>query len=156
MRYDPILLAEDNEDHVALIQRAFRRGGLCNPLFVVRDGEQAIAYLTGTGKFANREEFPLPTLMLLDLKMPNVDGFEVLHWIRQQPALRGLRVVVLTTSEEQQDINRAYQLGANSFLVKPINLEDFFRLTEAVKGYWLWVSEAPEAERPKKSPCSDC
>jgi CheY-like chemotaxis protein len=148
MRCEPILLAEDNEDHVALIQRAFRRGGLCNPLFVVRDGAKAIAYLKGEGQFANREEFPLPTLLLLDLKMPNKDGFEVLQWIRQQPSLRGLRVVVLTTSEEQRDINRAYQLGANSFLVKPINLEDFFRLTEAVKGYWLWVSETPESKRP--------
>jgi CheY-like chemotaxis protein len=87
-------------------------------------------------------------LLLLDLKMPNKDGFEVLEWIRKQPGLQPLRVVVLTTSEEQRDINRAYQLGANSFLVKPINLEDFFRLTEAVKGYWLWVSETPETKRP--------
>lgn len=147
MQCEPILLAEDNEDHVFLIRRAFRQGGLCNPLFVVSDGEQAIAYLKGDGKFANRDEFPLPALLLLDLKMPHKNGFEVLEWVRQQPGLSSLRIVVLTTSEEQRDINRAYQMGANSFLLKPVNIEDFFRLTEAIKGYWMWMSEAPEIQR---------
>ena|SRR5258706_10972366 len=150
MLCESILLAEDNEDHITLIRRAFGRGGLCNPLFVVRDGEQAIAYLKGEGQFTNRDEFPLPSLLLLDLKMPNKNGFEVLEWVRKQPQLTGLRVVVLTTSEEQHDINRAYQMGANSFLVKPMNIEDFFRLTEAIKGYWLWMSETPDAERPEE------
>jgi CheY-like chemotaxis protein len=148
MNSDPILLAEDNEDHVILIRRAFEKGALCNPLFVVRDGAEAIDYLSGTGKFANRDEFPVPSLLLLDLKMPNKDGFEVLQWVRHQPGLSRLRVVVLTTSEDWRDINRAYQLGANSFLVKPVNMDEFFRLTQAIKGYWLWMSKEPDLHRP--------
>jgi CheY-like chemotaxis protein len=150
MNFDPILLAEDNEDHIALIRRAFDRGALCNPLFIVRNGLEAIEYLNGEGKFKNRDEFPLPSLLLLDLKMPVKTGFEVLQWVRSHPDLKGLRVVVLTTSEEPKDINRAYEMGANSFLVKPINIEDFFRLTEAIKGYWLWMSETPDVDRPRK------
>lgn len=101
-----ILLAEDNEDHVFFIRRAFRQAGLLNPLHVVNDGEQAIAYLTGEGKYANREEYPLPCLLLLDLKMPNKNGFQVLEWLRHQPSLAALRVVVLTTSGETKDITR--------------------------------------------------
>ena len=145
---DVILLAEDNEDHVLLTRRAFKQAGLVNPLFVVENGEEVVAYLTGEGKFANRTEYPLPTLLLLDLKMPRKDGFEVLEWIRKQPTLSGLRVVVLTTSDRILDVNRAYQLGANSFLTKPVDFRDFVQLSSAIKGYWLWMSHAPELERP--------
>ena len=145
---DVILLAEDNEDHVLLTRRAFKQAGLVNPLFVVENGEEVVAYLTGEGKFANRNEYPLPTLLLLDLKMPRKDGFEVLEWIRKQPTLAGLRVVVLTTSDRILDVNRAYQLGANSFLTKPVDFRDFVQLSSAIKGYWLWMSHAPELERP--------
>ena len=146
--YEVILLAEDNEDHVILTKRAFKMAGLLNPLFIVENGEQAIAYLKGEGKFANRSEYPLPTLLLLDLKMPGKNGFEVLQWLRGQPTLSALRVVVLTTSDEIHDVNRAYQLGANSFLTKPVDFRDFVQLSSAVKGYWLWMSRAPELERP--------
>src|SRR5690349_14765253 len=114
-----ILLAEDREDDVLLIQQAFEQAGIRNPLFVVRDGEEAISYLSGEGKYAKREEFPLPDLLLLDLKMPRKDGFDVLRWLMQQPSLSALRVLVLTTSGEIYDVDEAYQLGANSFLVKP-------------------------------------
>jgi CheY-like chemotaxis protein len=145
-----ILLAEDEEDHVVLIRRAFAKSGLSNPLYVVRDGEEAIAYLKGEGPFASRDEYPLPTLLLLDLKMPRKDGFEVLEWIRREPGLKRLQVVVLTSSEDIRDVNRAYDLGANSFLVKPMNMQDFMRLTEAVHGYWLWLTRAPEVERPPR------
>lgn len=146
--YDVILLAEDNEDHVLLTRRAFKLAGLINPLVVVQDGDEAIAYLKGEGKFSNRTEYPLPTLMLLDLKMPRKNGFEVLEWLRTQPTLSALRVVVLTTSDQIHDVNRAYQLGANSFLTKPVDFRDFVQLSSAVKGYWLWISRAPEVERP--------
>jgi CheY-like chemotaxis protein len=146
--YDVILLAEDNEDHAVLTRRAFKQSGLVNPLFVVEDGEQAIAYLKGEGKFANRSEYPLPTLLLLDLKMPRKNGFEVLEWLRGQPELAALRVVVLTTSDQIHDVNRAYQLGANSFLTKPVDFRDFVQLSSAIKGYWLWMSRAPEVSRP--------
>src|SRR5437879_6114874 len=118
--YALILIAEDREDDIFVIRRAFEKAHLLNPLQVVRDGEEAIAYLKGEGKFANRGEYPLPELLLLDLKMPRIDGFEVLRWIRQQPGLNALRVVVLTSSEDIRDVNQAYRLGANSFLVKPL------------------------------------
>src|SRR5438132_4460545 len=103
-----ILLAEDLEDDILLIRRAFERGNIDKPLQIVRDGEETIAYLKGEGKYANRAEYPLPDLLLLDLKMPRLDGFEVLRWIRQQPGLEGLRVVVLTSSEDMRDVNKAY------------------------------------------------
>jgi CheY-like chemotaxis protein len=148
--YDVILLAEDNEDHALLTRRAFKQAGLINPLFVVEDGEQAIAYLKGEGKFSNRSEYPLPTLLLLDLKMPHKNGFEVLDWLRRQPNLAALRVVVLTTSDQIHDVNRAYQLGANSFLTKPVDFRDFVQLSSAIKGYWLWLSRAPEVQRPSE------
>src|SRR5437879_9371695 len=114
-----ILLAEDREDDVLLIRKAFSKANISNPLQVVRDGEEAIAYLSGEGKYSNRAEYPFPDLVLLDLKMPRLDGFGVWKWIRAQPGLEGLRVLVLTSSEDMRDINRAYGLGARSFLVKP-------------------------------------
>ena len=145
-----ILLAEDDENHVILIRKGFQRIGVLNPLYVVRNGEETVAYLKGEGPFANRDEYPLPTMLLLDLKMPRMDGFQVLEWIRQEPHLRRLPVVVLTSSEDIRDVNRAYDLGANSFLVKPMNMEDLVRLTTAIHGFWLWVSEPPEIKRPPK------
>ena len=146
MRPDLILIAEDNEDHAFLLRRALKKGAVLNPVFIVRDGEEAVAYLKGEGKFADRYEYPLPGLLLLDLKMPKMDGFEVLQWIRAQPFLKRLRVVVLTTSESPQDINRAYELGANSFMVKPLEKHQFLEVTEAIKGYWLWMSAAPQLQ----------
>ncbi|HMJ64133.1 MAG TPA: response regulator [Candidatus Binatia bacterium] len=145
-----ILLAEDNEDDVAMMRRAFKKANFVNPLYVVENGEQAIAYLKGEGKYASREEYPLPSLLLLDLKMPRKNGFDVLEWIRQQNGLGSLRVVVLTSSDEIRDVNRAYQLGANSFLVKPLDFSEFVRMTEALKGYWIWLSRAPELSRPPR------
>src|SRR6266446_1062764 len=114
-----ILIAEDSEDDILLIQRSLEKAGVSNPTQIVRNGEEVIAYIEGRGKFANRDEYPLPALMLLDLKMPRTDGFEVLTWIRQQPAFKALRIIVLTSSEDIRDVNRAYEFGANSFLVKP-------------------------------------
>jgi CheY-like chemotaxis protein len=142
-----ILLAEDNEDHVLLIRRAFKHAGLVNPLFVVHDGAEAIQYLAGVGRYGQRAEFPLPDLLLLDLKMPRKNGFEVLDWIRSHAGLRALRVVVLTTSSELNDVNRAYQLGANSFLVKPTDFESVTNLLEQVKNYWMWADKAPDLKR---------
>src|SRR5689334_18954931 len=112
----PILLAEDNEDDVFLIRRAFEKAHILNPLQHVRNGREAIAYLSGEGPYENRAEFPVPELLLLDLKIPEMDGFEVLRWVRQQPALGALRVVVLTCSADVHDVNFAFQLGANSFM----------------------------------------
>jgi len=142
------LLVEDSESDAILIRRAFVKGNIINPLQVVVNGDQAIAYLRGEGAFSNRAEYPLPELVLLDLKLPGIDGFQVLRWIRQQPELKALRVVVLTSSDRIQDVNLAYQLGANSFLVKPVDFERFVEISQALKGYWLWLSKTPEVSRP--------
>ena len=143
-----ILLAEDDEDHVLLVRRAFTKAGLLNPLQVVCDGEEAIEYLKGEGAYVNRAEYPLPSLLLLDLRMPRKNGFEVLQWIRQEPGLSSLRVIVLTSSGEMKDVNLAYQLGANSFLEKPVDFEQFVSVIHALQGHWLWMSRAPAIVRP--------
>ncbi len=146
-----ILLAEDEEDYVLLIRRAFSQAKIPNPLHVVWNGQEAIAYLKGEGKYSNREEYPLPDLFLLDLKMPRVNGFEVLKWVRSQPGLAPLRVLVLTSSDEIRDVNEAYKLGANSFLVKPLDFQDFAQLSRLIQEFWLKVSKAPETFRPPKN-----
>jgi len=146
-----ILLAEDREDDIILIRKAFKEAYITNPLFTVRDGDEAISYLAGNGKYSNRAEFPLPDLMLLDLKMPRTDGFEVLTWIRQQPSLSALRVVVLTSSDGIRDVTRAYRLGANSFMVKPLDFEDVVHMSKFVTTYWLKMSKTPESFRAPPS-----
>ena len=146
-----VLLAEDRQDDIFLIQQAFSRAGLTNPLQVVKSGEEAIAYLAGEGKFANRAEYPLPALLLLDLKMPVMDGFEVLRWIRQHESLSGLRVLVLTVSNRISDVNLAYELGANSFLVKPTDFEQTVHLSSLIKDYWLGADAGPTVSRPSNS-----
>jgi len=142
-----ILLAEDREDDILLIRKAFEKGDIRNPLYVVRDGEEVVSYLKGTGRFFNRDEYPLPDLLLLDLKMPRMDGFDVLRWLRQQPAFGSLRVVVLTSSDQIRDANVAYHLGANSFMVKPTDFENVVELSKVLRDYWLGWSKAPEVRR---------
>jgi len=149
-----VLIAEDVEDDVQLLQRSFRQAGISSSMQIVSDGEECIAYLSGIGKYVNREEFPLPDLLLLDLKMPRASGFDVLKWIRGRPSLSSLRVVVLTSSERIRDINQAYELGANSFLTKPLNFVDFTNTIQAMLKYWLEHSRKPEIERPDKQPAS--
>ena len=150
-----ILLVEDRQDDVLLIERAFNNAGIRNPFFVVRDGEEGMAYLHGTGKYSNRDEFPLPDIMLLDLKMPRMDGFEVLHEVRKDKNFAALRIIVLTSSEEIYDVNRAYDLGANSFLVKPLEFENFTAMMRTLSAFWLRQSRAPVVERPPKNKRTD-
>jgi CheY-like chemotaxis protein len=145
-----ILLADDGEDDVLMFRRAFSDVGFESALHVVRHGEETISYLKGEGKYANRDEYPLPTLLLLDLKMPRKNGFEVLEWVRQQPGLRGMLIVVLTTSERVEDINRAYKLGANSFLTKPLNFSEFREMLASLHTYWVTLNHPPVSERPAK------
>jgi CheY-like chemotaxis protein len=111
---------------------------------LAKDGEEAIAYLSGAGMYAERKRFPMPDLVLLDLKMPGRDGFEVLEWIRSRGELGGLPVIVMTTSDVVKDVNRAYAAGANSFLVKPTEVENFMGLLRAMNAFWL-----QQARRPK-------
>jgi len=139
-----ILLVEDDPNDVLLIRRAFRKSDVVNPIQVVGDGEEAIAYLSGRGPYADRERYPLPVLLLLDLKLPRKSGFEVLEWLRQQPGLKRLPVAVLTSSAETPDINRAYDLGANSYLVKPVRFEGLLRMVQTLNLYWLIINEKPD------------
>ena len=138
-----ILLVEDNPDDVLLIRRAFAKAGTTAPLNVVSDGEAAVAYLAGEGAYADRAHFPLPALLLLDLKRPPKSGLEVLEWLRARPGLRRLPVVVLTSSRESVDVQRAYDLGANSYLVKPVAFDDMRRMAAALGLYWLTMNERP-------------
>jgi CheY-like chemotaxis protein len=143
-----ILLVEDQDDDVVLVKRAFEKAHLPNPVHVVTRGEDAVAYLSGQKRYANREEYPLPDLILLDLKMPGMDGFDVLRWIRSQPGIRGISVVVLTSSDQIRDVNEAYALGANSFLVKPIDFQNYVELSKLLREYWLRTVKVPETFRP--------
>ena len=145
-----ILLVEDNANDAMLLQRAFRKANILNPLHTLHSCENAMAYLLGLGPFKNRAEFPLPALILLDLKMPGMDGLEFLKWIRGMPNLRGLRVVVLTASDDMRDVNEAYQRGANSFLIKPADFERFVEISTALNGYWVWMDQAPQVCEPEK------
>ena len=143
-----VLIAEDNDNDIAMLRRAFHQASVTAPIQYLTDGEQTIAYLKGEGKFARRDEFPLPDLLLLDLKMPRKSGFDVLEWLRTQPSLAHLRVVVLTTSEELRDVNRAYALGAASFLTKPVNFVEFKDTIQAMYNYWVAYNRRPRIERP--------
>lgn len=139
-----ILLVEDDLNDVMLIKRAFSKSRIVNPIACVENGEDAVAYLRGDGKYADRRQHPLPFLLLLDLKLPRLSGHEVLQWLRGQPLLKRLPVVVLTSSREPVDINRAYELGANSYLVKPVVFEEFAALMRQLQVYWLMLSEHPD------------
>jgi CheY-like chemotaxis protein len=142
-----ILLVEDREDDVALTQRAFQQAKVINPLYVVNSGQEAIWYLEGRGKFENRAEFPVPDLVLLDINMPRGDGFTVLRWVRSHAGLKGLRIVMLTTSDENEDIDTAYLLGANSYLVKPMNFDEYANVMGIAIRFWFEQSEAPSLNR---------
>lgn len=145
-----ILLVEDQQDDILLVTRAFKVAGIANPIQVVRSGTEALSYLSGEGKFANRAEYPLPRIVLLDLRMPGMDGYEVLTWVRKQDGLRGLPVIVLTSSNLISDVNRAYQLGATSFFVKDVDFQNTISLVQALKTYWMDLALTPENRRPKR------
>ena len=139
----PILLVEDDENDVMLLQRAFRRAAIVNPLQVVRHGDDAVAYLEGTGEFADRRLHPLPVLMLLDLKLPRRTGLEVLQWVKERSGVKKIPIIVLTSSKNDEDVNRAYELGANSYVVKPVSFETLLELVKSLELYWLVLNERP-------------
>jgi CheY-like chemotaxis protein len=144
-----ILIAEDNDADLLLLQRALKFAGVPCTVHAVPDGEEAIAYLAGQGKYVNRVEFPLPSLVLLDLKMPNKGGFEVLRWIRTHPKFCRLPVLVMTVSNQSADINRAYALGANSFINKSLDYQSTKDLVQSIRNFWLTLTCNP---RPDPSP----
>ncbi|MGH7996122.1 MAG: response regulator [Opitutaceae bacterium] len=134
---DPVLLVEDNDDDVFFFQRAWQAASPACELSVVRDGQQAIEYLSGQGKFSGRDPSSPPAIILLDLKLPFKDGHEVLGWIRADPTCRRVVVVCLTSSRERADVSRAYEAGANGYLVKPANTGQLTEMVKAFKSYWL-------------------
>ena len=134
-----ILLVEDDESSAMLMNTVFARVGFAPPLQFASDGVEAIAYLSGDGVYGDRTKYPLPTVMLLDLNMPRKNGFEVLEWIRQQPALKQLHVYVLSASSQAEDIRRCYNLGASTYLVKPSNLEGLMHQARSIIA-WLKLS----------------
>jgi CheY-like chemotaxis protein len=140
-----ILLVEDNEDDVFLMKRALQGARVVNPLHVVEDGQEALDYLSGNGKFADRESHPLPAVVFLDLKLPYISGHDVLAWIRQQKEFESLVVIVLTSSNEASDLSRCYALGANSYLVKPPTPDQLEDLAKAFKWYWLEYNQFDES-----------
>ena len=138
-----ILLVEDNPDDELLTLRALRKNKVTGEVVVARDGVEALDYLFGEGSFAGRDTTVMPQLILLDLKLPRIDGLEVLRRLRSDERTRLLPVVILTSSREQQDMLDGYGLGANSYVRKPVNFEQFVRAVEQLKLYWLILNEAP-------------
>jgi CheY-like chemotaxis protein len=131
-----VLLVEDDINDIFLVKRAFKMAQLANPLQVVTDGEEATHYLSGQDKYADRETYPLPKLIVMDIKMPRMTGFEVLEWIKHDGRLRRIPVVIVSSSDRHQDIDRAYELGANAYMIKPVNYRAVERLFESITHYW--------------------
>ena len=138
-----ILHVEDDPNDVLLVERAIKKSNAPVLLRSVGDGDKAVAYLKGDESFSNREQFPLPNLVLLDLKMPRKSGLEVLGWIRENAELKRLPVVIFTSSKHDQDINRAYDLGANSYLVKPVGFDSLLDTVKQIQAYWGALNQSP-------------
>ncbi len=138
-----ILMADDDEDDQLLAREALAENRLANPIHFVTDGEQLIAYLRNEAPFEDRAEHPRPGLILLDLNMPKMDGREALRAIKADPELRSIPVVVLTTSKAEEDILRTYDLGANSYITKPVSFEGLIEVMGSLGGYWLGIVQLP-------------
>jgi CheY-like chemotaxis protein len=143
-KYFTVLLVEDDLNDIFLVKRAFKMARLETPLQVVTDGEEAIRYLSGNGKYADRETYPLPRLIVMDINMPRKTGFEVLEWIKRDGPLRRLPIVIVSSSDRTQDINRAYELGANAYMVKPMNFRAVEHLFQSITHYWGLECAKPE------------
>lgn len=132
----PILIAEDNENDVLILQRALRTVGFNNPFHISRNGVDVLKYLQGEGPYSDREKFKFPRIMITDLKMPLMDGFELLEWLQKNPKCGMVPRLVLTASQQESDIQRAYQLGANSYIVKPAQFDHLVAHLRLVFDYW--------------------
>jgi len=141
----PLLLVEDNPDDEALTLRAFKKNNISNEVVVARDGAEALDYLFGSGKYAGRDTSILPQVILLDLKLPKLDGIEVLRRIRADKRTQTVPVVILTSSKEEQDLMNGYKLGCNSYVRKPVNFDEFLEAARQLGLYWLLLNEAPPA-----------
>ncbi len=142
-----ILLIEDNPDDVALTLRAFKKSNIGNEVIVARDGQEALDYLFGAGAYAGRNPAMIPAVVLLDLKLPKVDGLEILRRVREDRRTKLVPVVILTSSREEQDVVRGYDLGANSYIRKPVDFEQFNECVRQLGLYWLLINEPPPSEK---------
>ena len=142
-----ILHVEDDPNDVLLVGRALRKAEVTARVEVVNDGEQAVKYLCGQDRYADREIFPLPEVVLLDLKLPRKSGLEVLAWIRSNGGVKRIPVVMLTSSKQPVDINHAYDLGVNAYLVKPVSFDALVEMLRALDLFWLHMNEAPSSHR---------
>ena len=139
-----ILLVEDDPSDAALLCRGFEKANVLNPIVHLKDGDSALGYLAGAGVYADRKKFPLPALMLLDLKMPGMTGLQLLQWMRVHPEVRRIPVVVLTSDEDPATVNAAYDLGANSYLVKPGDPAHIAIMIETLQRYWIELNQPPQ------------
>ncbi len=138
-----ILHVEDDSNDAILFQHACRAANIDCGLQVVTDGDEALAYLRGEQQYANRGKYPLPQLVLLDLKTPRMNGFEVLDYVRKDERFRRLPVIVLTSSNHESDVHRAYEMGANSYLIKPVDFDALVELAKTLHRYWLVLNKGP-------------
>lgn len=146
-----ILLIEDNADHAALTMRALRDGNMLNEIFWVKDGQEAVDFLSRDGCYAAPARAPRPGLILLDIRLPKLDGHEVLRHIKSDPALRAIPVIMLTTSERDDEINACYQAGVNSYVSKPVKFTDFVQTIKSLKLYWIMVNHLPDPAAPRSA-----
>lgn len=140
-----ILIVEDDPNDVLFLKLALNKAGVANPLSVAEDGREALDYFVGTGKFSDREKYPLPYLVLLDLKLPQMPGLEFLKWLRENSEFSSTVVIVLTSSSDPRDIDAAYQLHANAYLVKPSGIDVLTALARSIKDFWLTKNQPPSA-----------
>ena len=148
-QHHSILLVEDNPDDVLFLTRAARHAEISTGFHVASDGQEAIDYLSGAGKFSDKTKYPMPSLVLLDLKLPCKSGLEVLKWIRENQSLKPLPVIMLTTSAENSDVERSYRMGANAYLVKPANMNELTAILKSLKTFWLDHNLMPQISAPK-------
>lgn len=152
-----IMIAEDDANDVFIVQKSLKRAGINNPVKWVEDGEQALEYLRGEGQYENRQEYPFPGVIITDLKMPKVNGFEILRWLRKHPECGVIPTVVLSASAQERDVVQAYQMGANCYLQKPATVEEMTALMKVMFDFWnvckipsLTSSECAEVNPPER------
>ena len=143
-----ILLVEDEENDAKLVQMAFKKNNIVNPVQWARDGLEAIAYLNGDGAYADRNQHPFPEVLILDLKMPRMGGLELLTWIREHPEFRVIPTIIMTSSRQHSEIEKAYNLGANTYMIKPSSFEELAKNVKLIHDYWA-ASIKPLAKSPK-------
>jgi CheY-like chemotaxis protein len=144
----PILLLEDDENDVLIFKKALQKAGIANPVYRVKDGQEGIHYMAGDGEFSDRQRFPLPKVIICDLKMPRKTGLEFLAWLKKNPRLMVIPTIVLTSSQEDRDIANAYVLGANTYFIKPATFLEMQTLVNRIRDYWSSAIKPKRLDHP--------